>query len=230
MMNVDQVIEMLDTSADASRIAGMQRYGMDTGMRLGVSVPEIRAIAKTIGTNHPLALELWDTGIAEARILAGIIADPAQISPTQMDAWAADFNSWDVCDQVCDNLFRKTPHAWMKVHEWSRRQAEYEKRAAYALLACLAWHDKSAGEEQFIQALPLIKMGSNDPRNYVKKAVSWALRNIGKRNPNLHKIAANFAEGMLKVDDNTTRWIARDALKDLSSEATERRMAKMGGS
>lgn len=229
MTELCDVLMMLENAADPARLAGMQRYGMDTEQRFGVSVPDLRKLARGIGTDHQLALEAWETGISDARILASMIADPALTSTAMMDAWVAGFNSWDVCDQVCDNLFRRTSHAWDKVHEWSNRQAEFEKRAAFALLACLAWHDKNAGDEQFIQALSLIEVGSTDPRNYVKKAVSWALRNIGKRNPNLHKIAANFAEGMLKMEDNTTRWIARDAIKDLSSEATQRRMAKMGG-
>ena len=217
---------MLREKADPSQLEGMARYGMATEKRLGVKIPELRKIAKGIGKDHQLALELWATGIAEARILASMVDQPGEVDGAQMDAWAADFDSWDVCDQVCMNLFEKTPLAWEKILEWSRREEEYVKRAAYALIACLAWHDKSAEDQAFIELLPVIVAGAVDGRNYVKKAVSWALRNIGKRNLRLNKVALQMAHELEAMDAKPARWIGADASRDLTSDATGRRLSK----
>jgi 3-methyladenine DNA glycosylase AlkD len=193
---------------------------------LGVRVPILRKIAKGLGTDHDLALALWDTGIIEARTVASIIADPAQMTGDMMDTWVADLDAWDICDQVCMNLFEKTPLAWTKIGEWSTREEEFVRRAAYALLACLAWHDKTAPDQAFIDLLPVIRAGAGDGRNFVKKAVSWALRNIGKRNQNLHTAALALAHQLGQSHERTSRWIANDVIRDLNTDATKRRLAK----
>jgi len=226
MVNVDEVLGMLREKADPSQLEGMARYGMAIEKRLGVKVPEMRKIAKRVGKEHQLALDLWKTGVAEARILASMVDEPEQVDEAQMDAWAAEFDSWDVCDQVCMNLFEKTPLAWGKILEWSGRDEEYVKRAAYALIACLAWHDKRAEDEKFVELIPVIKAGAADGRNYVKKAVSWALRNIGKRNPRLHQVALEAARELQGLEAKSARWIGSDAIRDLTSDATQRRLAK----
>jgi 3-methyladenine DNA glycosylase AlkD len=227
MTTVTEVMGKLTDLADPKQLDGMSRYGITTDKRLGVKVPQLRKIAKQIGKDHDLALGLWDMGIAEAMILASMVDVPEEVTEEQMEDWVVDFNSWDVCDQVCMNLFDKTPMAWHKVQDWSQREQEYVKRAAYALIACLAWHDKGAPDEKFITLLPLIKTGATDERNYVKKAVSWALRNIGKRNPNLNAIALQTAQELKETDSKPARWIGSDALRDLTSDATKRRLERM---
>jgi len=162
--------------------------------RLGISVPDMRKIAKELGKDHKLALELWKTGKPEARIVAAMIDEPEKLTEKQMEDWVKDINSWDVCDQVCMNLFEKTPLSWKKILDWSEREEEFVKRTAFTLIACLAWHDKGAEDEKFIKLFPVIKRGATDERNFVKKAVNWALRNIGKRNTNLNRSAIKFAK------------------------------------
>jgi 3-methyladenine DNA glycosylase AlkD len=203
----------------------MARYGMTGDRRLGVAVPEIRKIAKDIGKDHALALALWETQIPEAMMVASMIDQPELVTDAQMEAWVKDFNAWDVCDQVCMNLFEKTPLAWQKIDEWSRREEEFVKRAAFALIACLAWHSKTAGDEDFIALLPVIEMGATDERNFVKKAVSWALRTIGKRNANLNAHALATAQEIQKIRSKAARWVALDTLRDLGSKSTQRRLA-----
>jgi 3-methyladenine DNA glycosylase AlkD len=204
----------------------MARYGMTVESRLGVSIPHLRKMAKDMGKDHQLALNLWKTGIAEAMILAAMVDVPQEVTEEQMEEWVSDLNSWDVCDQVCMNLFEKTPMAWKKIRDWSKREEEFVKRAAFALAACLAWHNKEAADEEFIRLLPVIEDGATDERNYVKKAVSWALRNIGKRNANLNKVALQAAQDIGKIDSKAARWIARDAVRDLTSETTQKRFRK----
>ena len=228
MTTVTEVMEKLTAQADPDQLEGMSRYGITTEKRLGVTVPQMRVIAKQTGKDHQLALALWETGIAEAMIVAAMVDVPAEVTEAQMEAWVVSFNSWDVCDQVCMNLFEKTPQAWQKVRDWSVREQEFVKRAGYALLACLAWHDKSAADEDFIAMLPVIKSGATDERNYVKKAVSWALRNIGKRNSNLNAIALQTAQDLKEMDSKPARWIGSDAVRDLNSDATRRRLGRMG--
>ena len=228
MTTVTDVMEKLAAHADSEQLVGMSRYGIITEKRLGVKVPQMRKIAKQTGKDHHLALALWDTGIAEAMIVASMLDIPAEVTETQMEAWVVDFNSWDVCDQVCMNLFDKTPLAWQKVRDWSQREEQYVKRAAYALIACLAWHDKHAPDENFIDLLPLIKTGASDERNYVKKAVSWSLRNIGKRNSTLNAIALQTAHDLKEMDSKPARWIGSDAVRDLTSDATKRRLERTG--
>lgn len=221
---VEDVLERLRAGARPDQLAGMARYGMAVEQRLGVSVPELRRIAKEIGKDHPLALALWETGIAEARIVAGMVADPQRLTEEQMEAWALGLDSWDVCDQLCMNLFEKSPLTWQKIEEWSRRDEEYVKRAAYALIACLAWHDKKAADEQFIALMPVIRRGATDGRNYVKKAVSWALRNVGKRNRALNRAAIEAAREIQGLDSKAARWIAADVLRELESDAVQGRL------
>ena len=227
MPSVEEVLEMLAAKADPDQLEGMARYGMTVENRLGVKVPQMRKIAKEIGKDHKLALELWETGITEAMILASMLDVPDEVTEEQMEAWVQDFDSWDVCDQVCMNLFDKTPLAWKKIHAWSNREEEFVKRAAYALIACLAVHDKELSDEVFISLIPVIKAGATDNRNFVKKAVSWALRNIGKRNPELNTVALATAREFRGIDSSSARWIGSDAIRDLTSDATIRRFERM---
>jgi len=224
MISVDKVLKKLEAKAKPDQLAGMARYGIAIEKRLGVSIPELRKIAKEIGKKHDLALEMWKTGISEAMILASMIDEPNKVTEKQMDEWAKDFNSWDVCDQVCMNLFDKHPLVWKKILDWSRRNEEFVKRAAFALLACLAVHNKEASDQKFIDFLPVIKREATDNRNYVKKAINWALRNIGKRNPNLNKAAITFTREIQQIDSKASRWIASNAIKELESDAVQKRL------
>ena len=227
-MKPEQCIARLKSLARPGQLAGMARYGMSVKNRFGVAVPDLRKLAKEIGRDHAVSLALWRTGIADARILACMIDDPAMVTEKQMDAWVRNFDSWDVCDQVCMNLFDKTPFAWEKVVAWSKHGEEFVRRAAFALIACLAWHDKTEPDERFIEVIPLIKKTALDERNMVKKAVSWALRHIGKRNKNLHGLAIRTAEELRKTESKSARWIGADALRDLASPVTLRRIGKSG--
>lgn len=220
--------------------AGMARYGINTADAFGVSVYELRRVAKGLGRDHQLALALWATGNHEARLLASMVDEPGRVTEAQMDAWAAAFDSWDVCDQVTSNLFDKTPYAWAKVREWSGAEDEWVKRAAFATAAALAVQDKTAADEPFLEILELVRREAGDDRNFVKKAVNWALRNIGKRNLRLHAAAITTAEAILVLADELAaadrrdpaarsgRWIARDALRELRSEKTLERVRRRG--
>ena len=219
-----KVIAELKALANPDAVEGMARFGINSENTLGVSVPNMRRLAKKVGKDHELALELWATGIHEARILAGMVDELEAVTAEQMDAWAGDFDSWDVCDQVCMNLFDKTPCAYDKCIEWSANEGEFVKRAGFALMACLAWHDKVASDKGFEKFLPVIKKESIDERNFVKKAVNWALRQIGKRNVALNKEAIATAEKIAKLDSKSAKWIARDALKELRGEAVQKRL------
>ncbi|MBW2059215.1 MAG: DNA alkylation repair protein [Deltaproteobacteria bacterium] len=226
MSNVQEVIEKLKARAKPENVEGMVKFGMTGDKRLGVSVPELRKLAREIGRDHMLALELWKTGIPEAKIVAGMVGDPERLTERQMESWVKGFDSWDVCDQVCMNLFEKSPLVMKKIHDWSEREEEFVKRAAYALIACLAWHDKEAKDEVFIELLPLIKRGATDGRNFVKKAVDWALRSIGKRNPSLNRAAIKTAGEIQGVDSKSSRWIASSTLRELTSEAVQERLKR----
>ena len=226
MKSVEEILERLKSKARPDQLEGMARFGMTPDQRWGVSVPDMRKIAKETGKNHSLALELWKCGIQEARMVAGMIGDSRKLSEKQMESWVKDFNSWDVCDQVCMNLFDKSPLAWKKVYDWSQREEEYVKRAAYSLIACLAWHDKETSDEEFIKLLPVIQQGSTDDRNFVKKAVNWALRGIGKRNQFLNRQAIKTAREIQKLDSKAARWIAADAIRELESPAVRKRLEK----
>lgn len=216
----------MKSQARPDQLAGMARYGIKPDGRLGVSVPYMRKLAKEIGRDHGLALELWQTGIAEARIMAALVDEPDKLTEQQMEEWVRDIDSWDVCDQVCLNLFEKSPLAWKKVRDWFEREEEFVKRTAFSLIACLAWHNKTAGDQKFIELLPVIKRGATDERNFVKKAVNWALRTIGKINPNLNRAAITTAREIQKLDSKAARWIAADAIRELESQAVQRRLTK----
>ena len=224
MPTVEDVLEQLKDKAKSDQLQGMSRFGIVGDQRMGVSVPDMRKIAKGVGKDHQLALELWDTGIPEAMIVAGMVAEPDKLTEAQMEAWVVDINSWDICDQVCMNLFEKTHLAEKKIYAWSQREEEFVKRSAYALIACLAWHDKTASDEDFIKYFPLIKQGSTDDRNYVKKAVSWALRNIGKRNQALNRDALELAREIGEIDTKSAKWIASDVIRELDSEKVQQRL------
>ncbi len=225
---LDTVLVELRAKARPDQLEGMARFGITGSGRLGVSVPDLRKIAKGHRREHALALGLWETGIPDAMILASMVDDPVQVTAEQMDAWVADFQSWDVCDQVCMNLFDRTPHALAKVREWAERDEEFVRRAAFALIACVAWHDKSAADDVFVELLPVIETGADDERNFVKKAVSWALRHIGKRNATLHPRAIACAERIERRDGKAARWVARDVLRELRSEAVRERLGLRG--
>jgi 3-methyladenine DNA glycosylase AlkD len=224
MPSVENVLKQLKAKARPEQLEGMARYGIKTERRLGVKVPDMRRIAKETGKDHALALKLWRTGIPDAQIVAALVGEPDKLTDAQMEEWVKDFNSWDVCDQVCMNLFDKSPLATPKIHEWSVRDEEFVKRAAYALIACVAWHDKDAHDNMFIQLFPVIKRGATDERNYVKKSVSWALRHIGKRNIQLNKAAIEIAEEIKRMDSKAARWIASDTLRELKSENVKKRL------
>jgi len=226
MASVEEVLERLKGMARPDQLEGMAKYGMVVERRLGVSIPSLRRVAKELGQDHKLALELWKTGIAEARLVAAMTDDPEKLTEGQMEDWVKGINSWDVCDQVCMNLFEKVPLAWKKIIDWSEREEEFVKRAAFALIACLAWHDKKAKDEKFIKLFPVIIRGATDERNFVKKAVNWALRNIGKRNLNLNKAAINTAREIQQIDSKAARWIASDTIRELESEAVRRRLKR----
>jgi 3-methyladenine DNA glycosylase AlkD len=215
----DGIIAHLLSKKNPANIAGMARFGISSANTLGISMKDLRAFAKTIPRNHELALRLWDSGIHEARILAGIREEPKAVTPEQMEKWVGDFDSWDVCDQVCMNLFDRTPYARQKAIAWSSREEEFVKRAGFAMMASLAVHDRHAPDTDFDAFLDRIIAESDDPRNFVRKAVNWALRQIGKRNPALCTKAIAAARVIARKDSKTARWIARDALRELEPHA-----------
>lgn len=219
-MNHKTIISQLKSQKNPANIAGMARFGISAKNTLGVNMPIIRKMAKEIGKNHDLALKLWNSGIHEARILAGLIDEPALVNKKQMEKWASGFDSWDVCDQVCMNLFDKTEFAWIMPFEWSRRKEEFVKRAGFALMAALAFHDKAAEGKKFLKFFPAIKREAADERNFVRKAVNWALRQIGKRNKNLCAQALKLAREIQKEnpENKTAKWIAGDAIRELNEK------------
>jgi 3-methyladenine DNA glycosylase AlkD len=214
-LNASDVIDLLKEKANPTYRAGMARFGIANGKALGVKIPEVRKLAKLIKKDHALAQKLWDTGIHEAQILASMIDDPKQVTPLQIDNWTKDFTSWDVCDQVCGNLFDRTPYAIEKALEYSKREEEFVKRAGFVLMAALAVHDKKAPDAVFIQFFHIIEREAWDERNFVKKAVNWALRQIGKRNAALRPLAIECAERILLQGSKAAKWIAADALREL---------------
>ncbi len=224
MSNIDDVLAYLKSQANPENVAGMARFGINPDSTLGVSIPVLRALAKKIGRDHDLAGQLWASGIHEARTLASMVDDPRLVTEEQVERWVADFDSWDVCDQCCMNLLEKLPDAYSRAIEWTERDEEFVKRAGFALMACLAWHDKQAADAQFIDFFPAIQRGSTDGRNFVKKAVNWALRNIGKRNRNLNQKAIVIAEEIAKIDSKVARWVASDALRELTGEAIQKKL------
>jgi len=219
-----EIVNTIKSMHNPKNVEGMARYGISTRNTYGISIPFLRKIAKEKGQNHKLAVELWNTGIHEARILAAYIDDPGNVTSKQMDNWVSDFDSWDVCDQVCSNLFDKTRFAYQKASKWITQDEEFIKRAGFALISALAVHDKRAKDEVFADFLQSIMDSSTDERNFVKKAVNWSLRQIGKRSVNLNKKAIGAALRIERLDSKTARWIATDALRELRSDAVQKRV------
>jgi len=220
----EEVLETLNSLAKPENLEGMARFGIAGDKRLGISMPELRKLGRSIGKDHEMALRLWATGIQEAMILAALLDDPLKVTEEQADSWVMDIHSWDVCDQLCMNLFDRTGFADKKIWEWSERGEEFVRRAAFAMIACIAWHDKKAPDAEMIKYFPVIKKGASDDRNYVKKAVSWALRNIGKRNLNLNQESIRLARKIKEEDSKAARWIASDVIRELESEAVKKRL------
>jgi len=225
-MQYNEILRRLESLSNPENVAGMARYGINPKNTLGVSIYALRPMAKEIEKSHGLAQKLWDSGIHEARILASMVDEPGKVTEEQMGAWAKDFDSWDVCDQVSSNLFDKTEFAYEKAVEWSSREEEFVKRAAFALMAALSVHDKKAPDREFEEFFPIIKREAHDDRNFVKKAVNWALRSIGKRNLALNKKAIKVAKEIQKMDSRAARWVAADAIRELTSEKVQKRLKK----
>lgn len=218
-VRLSDALARLHQHARPDQVAGMARFGIVGTGRLGLSVPAMRGIARHLGRDHALAQALWNTGIPDARIVASMVSDPAQLTARQMDQWARDFDSWDVCDQTCLNAFVRSPLAWRKVATWSRQRDAFVRRAAFALLASLSVHDKHAADQAFLEALALVEAAAGDDRNFVKKAVNWALRAIGKRNASLREAAMACALRIQQQGSQPARWIAADALRELRSRS-----------
>jgi len=225
-MQASEIIQKIKSLANPANMEGMARYGINVANAYGVSVYTLREIGKEIGKDHELALQLWASGIHEARLLACLIDRPDMVTEEQLESWAKDFDSWDVCDVCCGHLFDRTAVAYRKAQEWSEREEEFVKRAGFALMAALSVHDKKASDEDFAGFLPMIKKHATDDRNYVKKAVNWALRNIGKRNWNLNKMAIKTAEEIKQLDSKSARWIASDAIRELTGEVVQKKLIK----
>lgn len=225
-MMLKEIISQLKKNANPKNVEGMARFGINPKNTFGVSMPFLRSMGKKIGKDHKLALELWDSGYHEAKILAGLIDDPKLVTEAQMEKWVKDFDSWDVCDQVCMNLFDRTPYTLEKISQWTKNEKEFIRRAGFVLMAVLAVHDKKMPDGEFIKFLSIIKKYSTDERNFVRKAVNWALRQIGKRNSALNKAAIKASEEILKIDSKTAKWIASDAIRELKSPAKQNRLKK----
>jgi 3-methyladenine DNA glycosylase AlkD len=225
-MELEEIIKELERLSNPEDIEGMSRFGINPQKVYGVRIPELRRIRKKAGMDHLLAEKLWDFGYHETRILASMIDNPSMVTEEQMEKWVSDFNTWDICDQCCMNLFRKTPFAYQKIFEWSKRDEEFVKRAAFTLIAVLAVHDRQATDDKFEQFFPIIIRESTDNRNYVKKGVNWALRHIGKRNMLLNIKAINIADEIYEINSKAARWIASDALRELKSEKVQQRLKK----
>lgn len=222
-MEYEEVIKKLKSLSNPEAIIGMAKYGITPENTYGVSIPNLRKIAKEIGISHKLAQQLWTTNIRETKILASMIEDPEMVTEEQMEGWINEFNYWEICDQCCMNLFEKTRFAYKKAVEWSSREKEFIKRAGFVLMARLAVSDKKADDNKFEKFLPIIKREATDDRNYVKKAVNWALRQIGKRSLNLNSKAINAAKEIQGIDSKGAKWIASDALRELTSEAVQKK-------
>lgn len=220
------VVTNLRKLASTATRDGMARFGIPSDNALGVTMADMKQLAKRLGKNHALAADLWKSGWYEARMLASLIDAPAQVTPAQMDRWRRDFDNWAICDTVCFHLFDRTPHAFRKIAQWRNERDEFGRRAAFALLACVALHDKQAADEPFVEGLMYISEAATDERNFVKKAVNWALRAIGGRNESLHAAAMVLARGLAESPDPTARWNGKDALRELTRKKSRRASGK----
>lgn len=225
-MEYEEILSKLHKLANQENVKGMARFGIASKNNLGISIYQLRPLARHIGTNHTLALQLWDSTIHDARLLACFIDDPTEVTDDQMDRWAEDFDSWDICDQACTSLFDRSPLAYQKAFQWADHEKEFVKRAAFCLIAGLAVHDNTATNQVFERFFPLIITQAVDERNYVKKAVNWALRNIGKRNLALNTAALRTAKEIQKIDSPSARWIASDAIRELTSSKVLERLER----
>jgi 3-methyladenine DNA glycosylase AlkD len=223
-MNANAVLAELEAMGTQQVRDSFPRYGITAPQAYGVSIANIQKLAKRLGRSHELAEALWETGWYEARLLTSFIDEPERVTAAQMDRWCRDFDNWGICDTLCFHLFDRTPHAWKKVAQWSNKREEFVKRASFALLASLAGHDKKAGNEQFLETLPLIERAAADDRNFVKKGVNWALRRVGRRNAVLHEASVALSRRLVASPDAAARWVGRDALKELTSAAVIKRL------
>ena len=225
-MTAPAVLAWLQRRGSKRNIAGMARYAIVAPKAFGVSVADLRVLGKKIGTDRALSAELWDSGWYEARMLVAFTDDPAKLMAAEMDRRARAFDNWAVCDALCFHLFDRSPHAWGKIEQWSTRREEFVKRAAFALLASVALHDKEAPDAPFKRALRLVERGAADERNFGKKGVSWALRTIGERNRALHADAVKMATKLAASSDPSSRWVGKDALRQLATPAVQKRLAR----
>lgn len=225
-MTSKKIISDLEKLKNSKSVEGMARFGINPESALGISIPTLRNKAKEVGINHELALELWDSGIHEIRILASMIDEPEKVTKSQMNTWVKDFNSWDLCDQCCMNLFRKTKFATDLPFIWAKKKSEYVKRAGFVMMAVNSVHNKNLSDENIKEYFPLIIKHSFDDRNFVKKAVNWALRQIGKRNLNLNKEAIIVCKQLIAEDSTVANWIASDSLEELTSDKIISRIQK----
>ena len=225
-MQLKEVVVELKSMGDPEAAAGMARYGIKSDRALGISIPKLQALAKKLGQDHELSEQLWSSAIHEARILACMVADPQQMTEAFLERWVKDFNSWDLCDQCCNRLFRKTAFARQKALAWSQRPEEFVKRAGFVLMAVMAVHDKGAADRQFDPFFKRIRNEAADDRNFVKKAVNWALRQIGKRNLSLNRKAIAVAEEIQRLESGAARWTASDALRELRSDKIQQRLSR----
>lgn len=226
-MQYTEILRRLKSLSSPEAVQDMAQYGISTkSTNYGIPIPELRKIARQIGKNHQLAQKLWNSDIRETKILAGMVDAPEMVTEAQMETWVREFDNWEICDQCCMNLFEKTEFAYQKCLHWSSREEEFIKRAGFVLMAVLAVRDKKAGDEEFQQFLPAIKREAEDSRNYVKKGVNWALRQIGKRSLSLNAKAIQIAREIQERDSKSARWIASDAIRELTSEPVQERLRR----
>lgn len=225
-MRAPEVLTWLRRNGTRRVRDGMARYGIVAARACGVTMGELQGLRKRIGTDHALALALWDSGIYEARLLAALVGDPARLTVRQMNAWAAGFENWADCDTACMHLFDRSPHAWGRARVWAKSRREFVKRGGFALMASLALHDKGAADARFLAFLPLVEQGATDERHFVSKGVNWALRGIGRRNPTLHAAALALARRLAQATAAAPRWVGKDAARELSSPKVAARLAR----
>ena len=223
-MDKNEVLAWLERKGTRRTVDGMARYGIAAKRAFGVPMGTLLTLKKRLGKDHALSLALWDSGWYEARLLAALVGDPEQVTRRQMNAWAAGFENWGDCDTVCFHLFDRTPFAWEKARQWVASPREYVKRGGFVLMACLALHDKAAPDKSFLPFLPLIEKGARDERNFVKKGVSWALRGVGRRNRALHAAALPVARRLAQSEEAPSRWVGKDALRELASPKVKSRL------
>ncbi|WP_298683475.1 DNA alkylation repair protein [uncultured Methanomethylovorans sp.] len=222
--SIKSIILELKFLSNPSALQGMASFGITPGKAYGVAIPELRRIAKSIGKDHELAASLWAYGYRETQILASMVDDVRYVTEEQMEQWVSEFDYWEICDQCCMNLFEDMPCAYDKAAEWSHREEEFVKRAGFVLMARLAVSDKEASDERFIAFFPIIKEGASDKRNFVKKAVNWALRQIGKRDLSLNSLTIELAEELQQTDSISARWVATDAIRELTGEKVQQKL------